>query len=86
MATRNEPAVLTIQGTWEELFGNERSALERILPDYLRPRRWFGGKTKDIRSVTLKHVIPIRFQECDTGMRAILQQFLCMRADCKGQR
>ena len=59
MATRNEPAVLTVQGNWEELFGNERSALERILPDYLRPRRWFGGKTKDIRSVTLKHVIPI---------------------------
>ena len=59
MATRNEPAVLTIQGNWEELFGNERSALERILPDYLRPRRWFGGKTKDIRSVTLQHAIPI---------------------------
>src|SRR5262249_22674961 len=48
-----------VRGNWQELFGNERSALERILPDYLRPRRWFGGKTKDIRSVTLQNVIPI---------------------------
>jgi len=60
MATRSEFPTLTIQGSWEEIFQVPgRAALERILPDYLRPRRWFGGKTRTIRSVTLQEVIPI---------------------------
>ncbi len=36
------------------LVGDDRPLLDDILPDYLRPRRWFGGKARRIRAA---HVI-----------------------------
>ncbi len=33
--------------------------LQRALPDFIRARRWFGGKTRTIRSVEIVDVIPI---------------------------
>jgi len=33
--------------------------LQRALPDFLRARRWFGGKTRTIRSVEIADAIPI---------------------------
>ncbi|HMF16453.1 MAG TPA: putative maltokinase [Gemmataceae bacterium] len=55
-----EVPTLTAARNWEEVIQPRgRSALERLLPDYLRRRRWFGGKTKRIRSATLRDTIPI---------------------------
>jgi maltose alpha-D-glucosyltransferase / alpha-amylase len=33
--------------------------LQRALPDFIKARRWFGGKTRTIRSVEIADVIPI---------------------------
>ncbi|HEV8342399.1 MAG TPA: maltose alpha-D-glucosyltransferase [Candidatus Binatia bacterium] len=57
-----EPQVQTLQvmGAWDAVLGSrEKSALEKILPDYLRSCRWFGGKAKRLRSVNIVETIPI---------------------------
>lgn len=36
-----------------------QNGLRRALPDFIRARRWFGGKTRAIRSVEIADVIPI---------------------------
>lgn len=55
-----ELPVITVSGRWGAIFkGKAKSMLEEILPDYLKTRRWFGGKAKRIRSVEIKETIPI---------------------------
>ncbi|UCD34253.1 MAG: putative maltokinase, partial [Nitrospiraceae bacterium] len=53
--------MLKVTGRWENIF--EGSALERlerkILPAYLKNCRWFGGKGRTIRQVTVVENIPI---------------------------
>jgi maltose alpha-D-glucosyltransferase / alpha-amylase len=39
------------------LVGDDRPAFENILPDYLRPRRWFGAKARRIRAATVQDVM-----------------------------
>jgi maltose alpha-D-glucosyltransferase / alpha-amylase len=52
--------MLTVTGGWESLFqGRTKSDLETLLPDYLRGRRWFGGKARTIRSVQILEAIPM---------------------------
>jgi maltose alpha-D-glucosyltransferase/alpha-amylase len=47
--------------TWEEVFREDnRAALEAILPDYIRERRWFGGKARSIQAVRIVEAIPLR--------------------------
>ncbi len=36
-----------------------RTAVERVMPTYLRTNRWFGGKARRIRTVTFDEVIPL---------------------------
>ena len=44
----------------DQLFeGAGVSALERLLPAYLRSRRWFGGKARHIQSCDIQDVIPL---------------------------
>lgn len=51
---------LAVTGSWQNLLrGRDKSALERILPQYLLGRRWFGGKARSIQSVKIVEVIPI---------------------------
>ena len=46
---------------WEDsLKGRSKTALEERLPDYLRARRWFGGKARVIRSVQIIDSLPLR--------------------------
>ena len=49
---------LAVAADWPALF-SERSkpSLEAVLPDYLRAQRWFGGKARTIRQVTIKDVV-----------------------------
>ncbi len=56
------PALESIRVTesWEEIFeGRARERLENALPAYLKLRRWFAGKNKEIRSVRIRDHIPI---------------------------
>ncbi len=51
---------LQVTGSWEQLFRKEgRAGLEKILPDYLKTRRWFGGKARRIKSVNIHESIPL---------------------------
>ena len=60
MAAWSKLPTITIQGSWEELFRTSgRCALDALLPEYLRPRRWFGSKAATIRAATLREVVPI---------------------------
>ena len=44
------PVLAPTDGDWRELLdSDDRSSLEHVLPAYLRPRRWFGGKARKIR-------------------------------------
>ncbi len=56
---RRIPA-LVVAGSWDHLFRkDDKGRLERILPDYLRTRRWFGGKARRIKSSVVRDVVPL---------------------------
>jgi maltose alpha-D-glucosyltransferase/alpha-amylase len=51
---------LTVAEDWTTVFttGWSRARLVEILPDYLRQRRWFGGKTRTIQTLRILDTIP----------------------------
>ena len=51
---------LQVRGSWDAILrGEQVAALEAILPDYVRARRWFGGKALSIRAARLGERIDI---------------------------
>jgi maltose alpha-D-glucosyltransferase/alpha-amylase len=58
-----EAPLLTVSRSWEQVFekGRARTALEDLLPAYLRGRRWFGGKARRIKSCSLAEAVPIAY-------------------------
>jgi len=55
-------STLTVAGAWQELLlPPGRAALEAALPAYIRPRRWFGGKARGIKTAQLIDTIPISY-------------------------
>lgn len=54
-------AVPTLMRNSESLFDWENwFMLESVLRDYVKSQRWFRGKARDIRSVEIKDIIPMR--------------------------
>ena len=52
--------VLAVDDSWEKVFqGKARAALEELLPDYLKARRWFGGKARTIKSAEIAADLPL---------------------------
>jgi maltose alpha-D-glucosyltransferase / alpha-amylase len=52
------PTLVPAGKDWSTLVtGDDRSALDDILPGYLQPRRWFGGKARRVRSATITDVL-----------------------------
>jgi maltose alpha-D-glucosyltransferase/alpha-amylase len=50
--------LLTASGTWEDVLqGQARTALERALPAFLARCRWFGGKARQARTVTITETL-----------------------------
>jgi maltose alpha-D-glucosyltransferase/alpha-amylase len=59
-APDSQVTTLAVGGSWENAFrGRGKAALEAVLPHYLKPRRWFGGKARAMRSVNIIEAIPI---------------------------
>ncbi len=51
---------VTVSGQWTALLrGPGRDRLASALPEVLQRQRWFGGKARQVRSVTVVDVIPI---------------------------
>jgi maltose alpha-D-glucosyltransferase/alpha-amylase len=52
---------VTLHSTWEKAFaGRGKAGIESVLPDFLRSRRWFGGKARRIKEVEIVEAIPIK--------------------------
>ncbi|HEX7120940.1 MAG TPA: putative maltokinase, partial [Gemmatimonadaceae bacterium] len=55
---------LVVRGKWDAVLRTpERTAFERTLPDYLRGRRWFGGKGRDLQSATIIDAVRVPMGE-----------------------
>ncbi|HZB27465.1 MAG TPA: maltose alpha-D-glucosyltransferase, partial [Gemmatimonadales bacterium] len=53
------PAV-ELEGDWQELIvGEGREQLEEVLPSYLRTRRWFRGKAREVSSAGILQALPV---------------------------
>jgi maltose alpha-D-glucosyltransferase/alpha-amylase len=55
----NQPALIEINAAeWDAIFYDGRQAwLEKVLPDFMRPRRWFGGKARKIKQTRLRDAV-----------------------------
>ncbi len=52
--------LLTVAGPWQAVLHHPAAAaLEQVLPDFMRPRRWFGAKARTIRAAALVDTIPV---------------------------
>jgi maltose alpha-D-glucosyltransferase/alpha-amylase len=79
LAAGGGPSVpeLTTSGSWGELFrGPGRADLERILPDYLRHRRWFGGKARTIRAITIRETARVAYGQSAAFVTLVMVEFL----------
>jgi maltose alpha-D-glucosyltransferase/alpha-amylase len=51
-------SVIEVHGAWDEVFsGAACRRLERLLPGFLRSRRWFGGKARAVRGVDVWDIV-----------------------------
>jgi maltose alpha-D-glucosyltransferase/alpha-amylase len=58
-STRRPPAI-EVAGPWQNVFAKRnRPALEDALPGFLREARWFGAKTRRIKSAEVVETIPV---------------------------
>ena len=56
-----EPPPHLLRQNWEELLkADERQAIEAALPAFLAKQRWFSGKARSLRGVTITEVMPIK--------------------------
>jgi maltose alpha-D-glucosyltransferase/alpha-amylase len=57
----SELPVREIKGSWQELFAEqEGGVLVEELPAYMATQRWFAGKGRRLRGVTVEEAVPIR--------------------------
>jgi maltose alpha-D-glucosyltransferase / alpha-amylase len=55
-------STFTLTGPAEELFrGKNRQRLGDLIPSFLTRCRWFGGKARNIKAVTITEVIPLPY-------------------------
>ncbi|MFO7892337.1 MAG: maltose alpha-D-glucosyltransferase [Longimicrobiales bacterium] len=72
LGARPDWPVLAPAGAWTALlYEDDREALENILPDHLRRRRWFGGKARKIRRARLEDVVHTRGGEMDVHVAMV---------------
>ena len=67
--------VLAVSGDWTSVFaGRHQDRLARLLPDYLQTRRWFAGKARRVRTVTIADRLTIPYDDAAA-------QFAMLRVD-----
>ncbi len=66
-------ATLQVHGSWDDVFeGAARRKLDLLLPAFLRTRRWFGGKARNIRTVNAWDVLFMRSDQLKTSVAVVL--------------
>jgi maltose alpha-D-glucosyltransferase/alpha-amylase len=74
--THKAPIHLTVQGPWTSVFsGRNRVALEDRLLSYIQTQRWFGGKARQIKSVSFVEVVPISFDSADASITQVQVEY-----------
>jgi maltose alpha-D-glucosyltransferase/alpha-amylase len=65
--------VLETSGAWDKVIrGDARAQLENVLPNYIRGRRWFGGKSRVIQNVQIIESIPMPYTEQDIAYLTLI--------------
>ena len=68
---RHEPVSVTANSLRDLLGGASARALERALPRYLAAQRWFRGKARKLRTVSILEVIPMGPQPNDSHLTLV---------------
>ncbi len=76
-AGRPELPTISVAQRWQEvLAGRSRTALQRLLPAYIRERRWFGAKARTIKAVTVVDAIPVPLPPTDAVLALINVEYV----------
>lgn len=68
---------IVVSGEWTDVYSSTpKTKLERILPEYIKHRRWFGGKSRDIKDVTFKQVLPFAYKDVDARITIVQVDFI----------
>ncbi len=68
-----EVPILKVSSPYEHVLQNEgKAALAAILPDYLQRCRWFGGKARQIRSITIPEIIPFSYDSSVAYLTSVI--------------
>jgi len=63
---------ILVSGDWTEVFsGKARAALEDVFPKYLRSRRWYGGKARQISSAQIIETVPFPYDSSAAYLTSI---------------
>lgn len=74
--------VLRVEKTWTELFDPSRDGqLEALLPNYLRHRRWFGSKARQLKSATFRDVFPLNYADSHGFLTLVQVEYLQGQAE-----
>jgi maltose alpha-D-glucosyltransferase/alpha-amylase len=77
VAAEAGPRVLTVYDGLDDLLeGRTRTQLEAMLPDYLRARRWFGGKARVIMGTTITDVIDVPSSDMEARILLVRVDYL----------
>jgi maltose alpha-D-glucosyltransferase/alpha-amylase len=69
--------ILEIADAWEEvLAGDGKEQWERSLPGFLKTRRWFGGKSREIKAVHIREAIPVPFDSEQGFLTLLLVEYV----------
>jgi maltose alpha-D-glucosyltransferase/alpha-amylase len=70
------PVELTVQGPWTNVFSvRTRAKLEEHLSSYVQNQRWFGGKSRHIKSASFQEIIPVTFNSMDASITQVLIEY-----------
>jgi len=67
---------LPVSGHWQrQLADGGSDGLRRILPEFLRQQRWFGGKARRIRQVAVQDAVPIPYDDTQAVLALLLVEY-----------
>src|SRR6185295_11272970 len=70
------PLQLTVEADWRSVFsGRARLSLEERLAGYLQTQRWFGGKARQVKSVSFREIVPVSFDSTDASITQVQVEY-----------
>jgi maltose alpha-D-glucosyltransferase / alpha-amylase len=71
-----ETPVVSLAGGWLAAFrGQGRVALDRLLPEHVAGRRWFGGKARHMKSAALLEAVPVSLEDLKACLALIRVEY-----------